>query len=104
MFAPFEPNIHCINVDLAHTEAYTGKMNTFSSVFKDFDNMEFHVLDGTDIYDEITKYLEANRIDLLAMVTRQRNFLEELFHFSKTKKMAYHANTPVLALKNKLED
>ncbi|PHN06429.1 universal stress protein [Flavilitoribacter nigricans] len=101
MFAPFKPHIHCLNVDLAHTEAYTRKMETFAGIFSEYDNMEFHVLDGTDINEELTKYMEANHVDLLAMVTHQRNFLQELFHYSKTKQMAYHADTPVLALKNK---
>lgn len=101
MFAPFTPQIHCLNVDLAHTEVYTKRMKEFAEPFKDFENMQFHVLDGTDIYDEVTRYMDAHQIDLLAMVTQQRNFLQELFHFSKTKQMAYHAHTPVLALKNK---
>lgn len=100
MFAPFTPQIHCLNVDLAHTETYTKRMKGFAEPFKDFENMQFHVLDGTDIYDEVTRYMDAHQIDLLAMVTQQRNFLQELFHFSKTKQMAYHAHTPVLALKN----
>lgn len=104
MFAPFEPQVHCLNVDLAHTETYTKRMDGFAAMFKDYPNIEFHVLDGTDIFEEITKYLEANQIDLLAMVTHQRNFLQELFHYSKTKQMAYHCNTPVLALKNKIEE
>lgn len=103
MFAPFEPKIHCLNVDLAHTETYTKKMEGFSTPFKAFPNMTFHVLDGTDFNDVLTNYMDEHNIDMIAMVTRQRNFIQELFHFSKTKQMAYHAHTPVLALKNKME-
>lgn len=100
MFGPFEPNIHCINVDLAHTAAYTKRMEHFAAEFKEYPNMNFQVLDGTDIYEVVTEYMDNNKIDLLAMVTHQRNFLQELFHYSKTKQMAYHAHTPVLALKS----
>lgn len=99
IFTPFAPRIHCLNVDLAHTETYTKRMDAFSAAFKSYDNMEFHVLDGTDIKEVIMNYLEEHAIDVLAMVTRERNFLEELFHYSKTKQMAYHARTPILALK-----
>lgn len=98
MFAAFEPNIHCLNVDLAHTEVYTNKMEKFAAAFTDQSKLQFKVLDGTDIYDVITEYMEEQRVDLLAMVTHKRNFFAELFHYSKTKQMVYHSHTPVLAL------
>jgi nucleotide-binding universal stress UspA family protein len=98
MFAPFDPTIHCLNVDLSHTEEYTKRMDKFSAAFSDDPKMEFHVLDGTDIYDALTSSMEASKIDLLAMVTHKRNFLQELFHYSKTKQMIYHSHIPVLAL------
>lgn len=98
MFAPFDPTIHCLNVDLSHTEEYSKRMDKFSAAFTDNPKMEFHVLEGTDIYDALTTSMEASKIDLLAMVTHKRNFLQELFHFSKTKQMIYHSHIPVLAL------
>ncbi|MCB0629625.1 MAG: universal stress protein [Saprospiraceae bacterium] len=98
MFAPFDPTIHCLNVDLSHTEEYTNRMDKFAAAFKGQANLEFHVLEGTDIYEALTNCMDKTNIDLLAMVTHQRNFLEELFHYSKTKRMVYHSHTPVLAL------
>lgn len=98
MFSPFDPHFHCLNVDLAHTEEYTNRMVKFSAAFEGQDKMHFKVLAGTDIYEAVTDYMQAHHIDLLAMVTRKRNFLQELFHYSKTKQMVYHSHTPVLAL------
>lgn len=99
LFAPFQPNIHAINVDLAHTEQYTHRKDAFAAAFTDHSRLSFEVLDGTDIYETITDYLSKHNIDILAMVTHRRNFFQELFHFSRTKQMAYHVDTPVLALK-----
>ena len=99
MFAPFSPAIHCINVDLAHTETYTHRRSAFAEPFRGQGNILFEVLDGTDIYEVVAGYMDEHLIDLLAMLTHQRNFLQELFHYSKTKQMAYHSHTPVLALK-----
>lgn len=99
MFAPFDPVIHCLNVDLSHTAEYTHRMTDFAAPFAGQSKLEFQVLDGNDIYQVITEYMDQNKVDLLAMVTHQRNFLQELFHFSRTKQMAYHSHTPVLALK-----
>lgn len=99
LFAPFQPTIHAINVDLAHTEEYTHRMESFAADFPDHSNLRFEVMDGTDIYESVTDYLDKHHIDIVAMVTHRRSFFQELFHYSRTKQMAYHADTPVLALK-----
>jgi nucleotide-binding universal stress UspA family protein len=57
----------------------------------------YHVLDGLEFQATLTAFLEEQEIDLVAMVTHKRNFLEELFHYSKTKAMSYHSRTPVLS-------
>ncbi len=98
VFENFNPSIHCINVDLAHTEEYHGRMDTFSAEVGDASNASFHVLDGTDFQTVLTNFLDQMEIDILAMVTHQRTFLEELFHYSKTKSLSYHSRTPILSL------
>ena len=35
---------------------------------------------------------------MLAMITQKRSFLEAIFNRSKTKKMAYRTNIPLLAI------
>ena len=37
-------------------------------------------------------------IDLLAIVTHKRTFMESIFSGSKTKKMCYHTSIPLLAI------
>ncbi|MCB0583191.1 MAG: universal stress protein [Phaeodactylibacter sp.] len=98
--APFRPEIHCINVDLSHTESITHQMDAFRASFKGQDNLQFHVLEGNDIKEAIFDFLEKNDIDILAMVTHKRNFLEELFNYSRTKTMSYHARTPVFSIQS----
>lgn len=98
LFATFEPNLHCINVDLAHTEAYHHRMDEFSAAVGEAPNVSFHVLDGTDFQTVLTSFLDKMQIDILAMVTHERNFFEELFHYSKTKALSYHSRTPILSL------
>ncbi len=95
---PFHPEIFCINVDLAHTDPITHRMDRFSADFRERENIRFQVLDGNDIREVITTFLKKNRIDVLAMVTHKRNFLEELFNYSRTKMMSYHAETPILSI------
>lgn len=98
LFEAFTPTVHCVNVDLAHTEEYHHRMDVFSADFAENANIAFHVLDGTDFQRVLTDFLEDMEIDIVAMVTEKRSFLEELFHYSKTKALSYHSRTPILSL------
>ncbi|MCO6479373.1 MAG: universal stress protein [Phaeodactylibacter sp.] len=98
IMGPFHPEIHCINVDLAHTEPITHRMDKFKAGFKREDDVQYYVLEGNDIREVITSFLQKKKIDVLAMVIHKRNFLEELFSYSRTKMMSYHAKTPVLSI------
>lgn len=96
--APFNATLHCVNIDLAHTAEYTDRVGPFANDFKGNDNLKFRILEGNDFEDVLTGFLKDHHFDLLAMTTHKRNFLEELFNYSRTKKMAYHANTPILSI------
>lgn len=93
----FDAEVYCINVDLAHTDFYTHKMEPLKAEFAENDKIGFYVLEGTDIREAITGFLKENAIDILSMVTHKRNFLQELLEYSKTKAMTYRGKTPVLS-------
>lgn len=46
----------------------------------------------------VNKFIELKNIDLIAMIPHKHNFLERLFKESHTKKIAFHANVPLLTL------
>ncbi len=94
---PFDAEIHVVNIDTGHTDFYHHRMDKFKADYQDKKKLRFHVLDGVDIYEELTDYLEEHPVDFLAMVTHKRNFIQGLFNYSKTKKLSYHSDTPVLS-------
>jgi len=99
LFENFNPNFHCISVDLAHTATWTHQMEEFKqTVGETALPIHYQVIDSTDIQKGITDYLADKQIDIITMLTHKRNFIQELFNYSKTKALAYHASTPVLAL------
>ncbi len=55
-------------------------------------------LKGHNFEKSIEKYISKNNIDIVTMITHKRSFLKSLLHSSKTKKMSYHSNIPMLAL------
>ena len=57
----------------------------------------FHFAESDDVNKGITQFAEANKIDLLAMVTRKNDFFSRLFGTSSTKKMMQHINVPIIA-------
>lgn len=99
LFENFNPNFHCISVDLAHTATWTHQMEEFKqTVGETALPIHYQVIDSTDIQKGITDYLADKQIDIITMLAHKRNFIQELFNYSKTKALAYHASTPVLAL------
>ena len=55
-------------------------------------------LDGHQFQDTIDDYTQEQCIDMVAMVTRKRTFLESIFERSSTKKMSYHTQIPLLVI------
>ena len=53
---------------------------------------------GTDFQEGMQEYIEANRIDLMAMITHKRNGIQTLLHRSMTRKMNYHTTIPLLSI------
>ncbi len=94
----FDAKVHCVHVDLSHTETFSNRLEGMKTAYAENKNIEFHSLDGTDLQHALSQYLTANHIDILAMVTHKRTWLQELFNYSKTKAMSYHTTTPVLSI------
>ncbi len=95
----FDAKVFCVNADIGHTEPYAHRMEKLQEEISGiYTNMEFTVIDAMDIESAISQFVENHQIDILAMLTHKRSFLQELFNYSMTKKMAYHLDTPVLAI------
>lgn len=57
-----------------------------------------HHLVGHKLEDTLHDYIGNNKIDILSMVTYQRNMLERIFHPSITRRMSYHTTIPLLVI------
>lgn len=94
----FDFEIYCVNVDTAHIEFHNKNMDKLAAEFKDYPRVHFEVLNGQDIFKVLTQYMDEKQIDILAMTTQKRNFVQELFEFSRTKYLSYHSKVPILSL------
>jgi nucleotide-binding universal stress UspA family protein len=55
-------------------------------------------LTGEDFETTLQNFIRENDIDILVMVTYQNTFWNRIFNPSKTKRMSYHTNIPLLAI------
>ena len=57
---------------------------------------DFKLLHCQNVDERLDLFLNESKGDLLALVTRKRNFIDHLFHVGITKKMIYHTHIPLL--------
>lgn len=89
--------IYCINVKDDNTDPATILLQTenWSKNFKD-KNLQFEFLHKVNSVEEtVNKYIMDNKLDVLAIVRRNRNFFERLMSTSLSKKLTFHAEIPI---------
>ena len=59
-------------------------------------NIECGILETTDVLQGMENFVREKEIDVLAVTTRKRNFLEKLFKPSATKKFLFQTQIPLL--------
>ena len=80
--------------DKRNITAYEEKLKT---QYKNISIKSVH-LDGHRFQETIEEYILEQHIDMLAMVTHRRTFMESVFNRSMTKKMSYHTRIPLLVI------
>ncbi len=59
---------------------------------------EIHTIYGEDRIKELNEYSEKNKINLMAFVSKHRNFWQNLMHNSVTQNIAISTTTPMLVM------
>ena len=62
-----------------------------------YPNISFHIVREDDILEGINDFTEAHNTDVIALLTRRRNFFERILSPSLTRKFSMHSHLPVLA-------
>ncbi|MEI6948541.1 universal stress protein [Paraflavisolibacter sp. H34] len=64
--------------------------------------VEFIHLTGKDFHGTLQEFVAERHMDMLAMITHKRNFLQNIFNSSRTQKMSYLSRVPLLSLQTRL--
>lgn len=62
-------------------------------------HVTFHTVLNEKLEESVFFFIDDQLIDVMCIVKRQLNFFEKLFTTSLSKQMSYHADVPVLVLK-----
>lgn len=97
----FRARVHFVHVNDEEGSHAGDREALFAPLFKNPDpefTFEIEEVTADNVQEGLKTYLAAHSIDLAVMVTKHRGFWERLFHFSETKQMVLHPNTPMLVL------
>lgn len=102
----FKPTLHLVHIaDGAYTISTEREyMQRFTEKIKKgikSKSVLATVIEGSSIEKELERYFKKHQIDLLAISTKHRNFIEKMFGKSITKALVFHNKVPLLIFHHK---
>ncbi|MDR0412262.1 MAG: universal stress protein [Dysgonamonadaceae bacterium] len=62
--------------------------------------IKYDMVDGNDFVLNMEKFIRDNKVDVISLSTYKRNVFARLFNPSMARKMLFHTDTPLLALRS----
>lgn len=103
LLSPLSPIIHFVHVsssdeDLEKSETRLKKIENFFKGHVPFMQMNFHILQGEFVREQLTEFAGNHNIDLLGMYHIHRPWYERIMFQSQSQDMILHSDIPVLIL------
>ncbi|MEI8136500.1 MAG: universal stress protein [Bacteroidota bacterium] len=57
-----------------------------------------HCIENENVVEGINEFVSEHHMDMVVMIPRKHSFLQNIFNEPNTKRMAFHANVPLLTL------
>ena len=92
-----QAKVNCLYVETNDSDVSIVTIKEWEAEFKE-EPVHFSVVRSEDIKGTILDFVESNEIDMLAMLTYKRNFFEEIFKPSLTRKITNNSGIPILAM------
>lgn len=92
----FNPELHLIHFIGKNKELNQSQKEVISKMAHTHNQIIMEVVEGDNAAVAIEDYINAEKIELLAMRAGERGFFEDLFHKSVTRHVAMHTETPLI--------
>jgi nucleotide-binding universal stress UspA family protein len=97
---PFNAKIYCVHAALDDDneidEIEMKKVRSYLVDTMQESNIECGILETTDMQQGFENFIKEKKIDMLAVTTTKRNFIEKLYKPSIAKKFLFHSSIPML--------
>ena len=96
-------NLHVLNISQANPRL-TDRQEKNKAYLQDYleetfsDTHSFHSITDINIRTAILKFVADNQIDMLTMVAKNLNFLQQLLFDTAIEKLSFHTTVPLLVL------
>ena len=97
----FNAELHVLHISTENGKSYTVETMVESRSLQNMlDDLHpvYHFINDRDIEIGLIKFAEDNQLDLLIVVPKKHNIIDQLFHKSRSKKLVLHAHVPVMAV------
>jgi nucleotide-binding universal stress UspA family protein len=97
----FNAKLHVLHINTENEKGYTVEtMIESRSLQNMLDDLHpvYHDLKDDDVENGLIKFAEDNQLDLLIVIPKKHNIVNQLFHKSHSKKLVLHAHVPVMAV------
>ena len=90
-------------VHVMHPDAEDSTQDRFNQImflekFASEIESNINIITDTDIIDGLSRYVETEKPDMLAMLSRKHTLFERLFSESITNKLAFRSEIPLLVM------
>ncbi len=98
----FSAHVYVLNV-VGNTKAspeIPGGTSDYRNMENSLTDVEhsFHYLQSENVIDGVNAFISERKMDMVVMIPRKHSILKRIFNEPNTKRMAFHALVPVLAL------
>ena len=104
IFQSYPIEYHLFHITQKQDDAWTEiKLAGIKEYFaKQYPNIsiKYEVINGSDFVLNMEKFIRDNKIDMISLSTHKRNIFARLFNPSMARKMLFHTDTPLLALRS----
>ena len=99
---PFHAQINILHITENSEEPVQDKhqMKKFMDLLMakiDYNNISFQVMDGANMEETLSEYIEQGSADMLVLSTHHRGFFGRIFGKHVTRQMSYHNRVPLMA-------
>jgi nucleotide-binding universal stress UspA family protein len=93
--------IDCLHVNTNPSQAAEKqqKLEELSKQYQNVPNLHFSLLEDNNVTKGLDNYMAGKQPDMMAVLRREKTFLEKLFKTSVSKQLTFHSKVPVLILK-----